>query len=95
MLRVTGEVVRYEQRPWTMDGRSGVSRVARVLVGRADFADVHFPESAAPPRDGDLADWAVIPSVSSGKVRCTFVGEWAKVVPPAPRSLVPNGKPAA
>lgn len=61
MFRVTGEVVRYERKPWAMDdGRKGVSRSARILVGRADFVDVKYPDDLPEPREGDFVDLAVV-----------------------------------
>lgn len=79
MLRCMGEVVRFERRPWQMEGRSGISKTARVQTTRADFVDVTVPEDATEPRDGDVVDWAVAPGVSNGRVRVTLKGDWADV----------------
>ena len=81
MFRVTGEVVRFQRRPWSMDGRSGVTRTARVLVGRADFCDVTVPEEFPEPREGDSVDWAVEVSVRNGRLRVVLAGDFAVAVP--------------
>lgn len=91
MLRLMGEVVRYERKPWTMEGRSGIARTARVLVGRADFVDVSVPEDQPEPRDGDRVDWAIRPGVNNGRLRLTLLGQYTAVVPDAPRV---GGEPA-
>lgn len=80
MLRVTGEVVRYQKNAWNMDGRSGVAKTARVLVGRADFADVRVPEQTPDPREGDWVDWAVEVDTAYNKLRVTHAGEYQAVV---------------
>ena len=76
MLRCMGEVVRFERKPWAMEGRSGVSKTARVQTTRADFVDVKVPEDAPEPRDGDLVDWAVTPGVSNGRATVNLKGDW-------------------
>ena len=86
MLRCTGTVVRFESKPWTMEGRTGVTHTARVLVGDADFADIKIAVDAngqtpVPfPHKGDEVDWAVVPGVSGGKVSVTLRDTWAKVM---------------
>jgi len=91
MLRCQGEVVRYESRPWAMEGRTGVSRTARVQTTRADFIDVTIPEGFSPePRDGDTVDWAVVPGVSNGKVRVTVRSVWSAAAPARPAEPRPG-----
>lgn len=86
MLRCTGKVVRFESKPWTMEGRAGVTHTARVMVGDADFADVKIPVDAngqCPvqfPSKGDAIDYAVTPGVSNGKVSVTVRGDWSELV---------------
>lgn len=90
MLRVTGECVRVEQTPYEFDGRSGISRKARVLVGRADFVDVKFDQHAALPAEGELVDFAVTVRANAGRggsdprISYTVAGDWDRVVRPAP-----------
>lgn len=86
MLRLTGEVVRYTRKPWAMEGRSGIAKTARVVVGRADFVDVSIPDDSEEPREGDVVDWAVRPGVNSGKLRITLLGDWNKAGPDAATS---------
>lgn len=83
MLRVTGEVVRYEQTPWNIDGKNGIKREARVLVGKADFVDVQIREDQVAPREGDQVDWAVVASAPGGRLRVTRRGDWEALVPTA------------
>ncbi len=91
MLRATGEVVRFEAKPWKMDdGRTGVSRTARLLIGRCDFADVVIPETMT-PRVGDMVDWAVTAGLSFGKIKVAAVGDFATVVPQQAPALAGNG----
>lgn len=80
MLRVSGEVVRFEKKPWTMEGRSGITKTARVQTTRADFVDVKLGEDVSEPREGDLVDWAVTPGVSGGRVSVNHKGDWAAVL---------------
>ena len=93
MLRVTGEIVRYERTPWSMDGRTGVVRKARVLVGRADFVDVRFPDTLPEPREGDVVDLAVEATANvrngSGYLTLTVRGDFAALVPAATPSPAP------
>lgn len=87
MLRCIGEVVRVEQKPWKMDdGRFGVTRKARVLIGRADLLDVDVPETLPFPYDGEKVDWDIDVSVSYGKLKATLRGSWAEDVPRAAAS---------
>jgi hypothetical protein len=79
MLRVTGRVARIESKPWTMEGRSGVTTTARIVVGDADFADVKIPDNVAHPSKGDEIDYAVVPGVSGGKVGITVRGDFAEL----------------
>ncbi len=81
MLRVTGEVVRFEMKPWTMEGRTGVSRKARVLVGRADFVDVAYPDNIEPPVEGDVVDLGVLITAPGGRVKITVQGRWDRLFP--------------
>lgn len=82
MFRVTGEVVRYERKPWDIDGRHGISRQARILVGRADFVDVKYPENLPEPREGDVVDLAVnvLAKQRGGGVDVKVVGDFATIV---------------
>jgi len=82
MFRVTGEVVRYERKPWQMDdGRKGVTRNCRILVGRADFVDVKFPETLPEPREGDFVDLAVlITPRQRGGLDCKVQGDFSTIV---------------
>jgi hypothetical protein len=79
MLRCAGEVVRYERKPWTMEGRSGITKTARVQTTRADFVDVKVPDDAPEPRDGDIVDWAVSPGVNNGRMTINLRGDWAAI----------------
>lgn len=81
MLRVTGEVVRYERKPWAMEGKTGITRKARVLVGKADFVDITFPEALPEPREGDNVDLGVTVTAPSGRVKITVVGDFLALVP--------------
>lgn len=80
MLRCTGKVVRFESKPWTMEGRSGTTHTCRVMVGDADFADVKVPEGVQHPRKGDHVDFGVVPGISGGKVSVTVRGNWSDLV---------------
>jgi hypothetical protein len=86
MLRCTGEIVRFERKPWSKDGRTGVMKTARVLVGRADFVDVDVAEDAPEPREGDQIDWGVTFSVRAGRgnygpqASVRYRGEWSALV---------------
>jgi hypothetical protein len=95
MLRCVGEVVRFERKPWAMEGRTGTSQTARVLVGRADFVDVNVPEQLGiAPRDGDQVDWAVLVTSPGGRAKITLQGDWSAVVGSATRLAPPAVKVA-
>lgn len=81
MLRVTGEIVRIETKPWSMEGRSGVTQKARILVGKADFVDVTYPEGALMPAEGAKVDLAVIAAAPSGRLKITVKGDWSALFP--------------
>jgi hypothetical protein len=98
MFRVTGEVVRYERKPWDIDGRHGISRQARVLVGRADFVDVKYPENLPEPREGDQVDLAVtVAARQRGGVDVKVVGDFFQVVGivDVPKTAAPAVKAAS
>jgi hypothetical protein len=81
MLRVTGEIVRIENKPWNMEGRAGITQKARVLVGKADFVDVVYPEGLRLPAEGTKVDVAVIASAPSGRLKIQVQGDWAAMFP--------------
>ncbi len=83
MFRVSGEVVRYERKPWEMEGRTGITRTARVLVGRADFVDVKIPAAMPEPRENDVVDWAVSCVANGSRLSANLVGDFLSVVPSA------------
>jgi hypothetical protein len=81
MLRCTGKVVRIESKPWTMEGRAGITTTARVLVGEADFSDVKIPDATVKfPAKGDLVDYAVVPGVNNGRLSVTVRGNWSEII---------------
>lgn len=75
-LRVAGEVVDVSAKQWSMEGRTGVTRKARVQTSRKDWVDVTFPDDQPLPADGDVVDLAVRASVSGSSVKITSLGPW-------------------
>lgn len=83
MLRCTGRVLRVESKPWTMEGRAGVTHTVRVMVGDADFQDVKYPDGPQGlplPNKGDSIDLAVVPAAPGGRLSITARGTWADVI---------------
>jgi hypothetical protein len=81
MLRLQGRCVRFTEKPWSMEGRSGITRTARVIVGEADFIDATIQENMPSPYTGQVVDWAIRPGVNNGRLRLTVEGEYESVVP--------------
>lgn len=80
MLRATGRVLRVESKPWTMEGRSGITHNVRLMVGDADFVDLKYPELLPLPTKGEAVDLAVLASCPGGRLSLTVRGPWAELV---------------
>lgn len=85
MLRATGRVGRVTRKAWAMEGKSGTTVTARLIVGDVDFLDVKIPEAqvleGVEPKKGELVDWGVVAMAGErGRLSVNRALDWSEVV---------------
>lgn len=80
ILRVTGDVVRVDQKNGEKNGRAWRMSIARVLIANQSISEVTlFEDSGVRPDVGDAVDWAVDVNPRGNFLSVQYDGQWSSL----------------